>query len=226
MSTGLRLEDFADGALRDRPAAAPAAPATAAAKPATAPGPAPKAAPPAPGITPKMLEQARVEGYEAGYKAGWDDAAQSDATEREKIDADFARNLQDLGFTFHEARAHVMDALEPLLAGMVKQVLPQLVAATLGQTIVEELLPLATEAADTPIEVVVAPASRAVLENLLQEASAVPFALVEEPTLAPGQVFLRTAKSERQLDFASAIDRIETAIAGLYDLKEKAFRHG
>ncbi len=182
--------------------------------------------PPEPAITRDMLEQTRLESYEAGYKAGWDDAVRAEAEEQGRIGAEFARNLQDLGFTFHEARSHVMQALEPLLSGMVERVLPRLVAETLGQTIIDELLPLATVAADTPIEVVVAPQSRPVLEQLLGEGSTVPFTLVEEPTLAPGQVFLRSGKTERHIDFASAIDRIGTAINGLYELNEKAFHNG
>ena len=196
---------------------------------AGAPGPAPSPFPdarPEPAISPDMLEKTRLESYEAGYKAGWDDAAQAESNEQDRIGAEFARNLQDLGFTFHEARVHVMHALEPLLAGMVQRVLPKLVSETMGQTIIEELLPLATEAADTPIEVVVAPASRQALETLLTEATAVPVTLVEEPTLAQGQVFLRSGKTERHIDFASAIDRIGVAIEALYELNEKAFRNG
>lgn len=174
----------------------------------------------------EAVEKARLEGYEAGYKAGWDDAARSEAEEQSRIGAEFARNLQDLGFTFHEARSHVMQALEPLLSSMVERVLPRLVSETIGQTIVEELLPLASSAADTPIEVVVSPVSRPALDALLSRATAIPFTVIEEPTLAEGQVFLRSGKTERHIDFTSAVDRIGTAIEGLYDLNEKAFQHG
>ena len=217
MATFLQLEEFSEtvpapaaDARTDLPASNPddAAPA------------------PAPAITAEMLEKTRLEGYEAGYKAGWDDATQAETSEQTRIGAEFARNLQDLGFTFHEARSHVMQALEPLLAGMVERVLPRLVSETMGQTILEELLPLATEAVDAPIEIVVAPVSRPVLEQMLTGATSVPFSLVEEPTLAQGQVFLRSGRTERHIDFASAIDRIGAAIEGLYELNEKAFRNG
>lgn len=216
MTSRLLLEEFDAAELasaRDtRKAEAPAGAAT---------------ADPAPPMFPaEAVEKARLEGYEAGYKAGWDDATRSEAEEQSRIGAEFARNLQDLGFTFHEARAHVMQALEPLLAGMVERVLPKLVSDTIGQTIVEELLPLASAAADTPIEVVVSPASRPALDALLARATAIPFTLIEEPTLAEGQVFLRSGKTERHIDFTTAVDRIGTAIEGLYDLNEKAFQHG
>jgi flagellar biosynthesis/type III secretory pathway protein FliH len=179
----------------------------------------------APGPTPELIEHARLEGYESGYKAGWDDATRAEAEAQGRIGAEFARNLQDLGFTFHEARSHVMHALEPLLTTMVERVLPDLVARTIGQTIIEELLPLASEAADVPIEVVVCPASRPALEPMLAGAK-LPFTLVEEPTLAEGQVYLRSDQAERHIDFTDAVDRIGAAISGLYDLNEKAFQNG
>jgi flagellar assembly protein FliH len=181
---------------------------------------------PAPEITPEMLERTRLEGYETGYKSGWDDATRATAEDRDRIGAEFARNLQDLSFTFHEARAHVIHALEPLLGGILDQLLPRLVSETLGQTIVEELLPLAAAAADTPIEVVVGPASRPALEVLLDGAVSVPLTLVEEETLAEGQVYLRSGGLERELDFPAALTRIRAAIAALYDLNEKAFQNG
>ncbi len=212
MTAKLQLEVFDEGDLASVKAVRPA------------PEPAP--APVAPAISPEMLERARLEGYENGYKAGWDDAAKAEAEEQSRIGAEFARNLQDLGFTFHEARSHVMQALEPLLAGMVERVLPRLVSETIGQTIIEELMPLASAAADTPIEIVVSPASRAAIEGLLARESAVPFTLKEEPTLSEGQVFLRAGKLERHIDFTNAVDQIGTAINGLYELNEKAFRHG
>jgi flagellar biosynthesis/type III secretory pathway protein FliH len=173
-----------------------------------------------------MLEKSRLEGYESGYQAGWDDAARSQAEDQSRIGAEFARNLQDLGFTFHEARAHVMHALEPLLTGIVEKVLPRLIAETIGQTIIEELLPLASTAADAPIEVVVSPDSRPVLETMLSQTTSIPVRVVEEATLAEGQVFLRSGKAERHIDLTGAVDRIGMAINDLYELNDKAFRDG
>ena len=188
--------------------------------------PAAPVAPAPPTISPEELEKARLEGYESGYQAGWDDATRAETEDQSRIGAEFARNLQDLGFTFHEARSHVMHALEPLLTGMVEKVLPRIVSETVGQTIVEELLPLASEAADAPIEVVVCPASRPALEALLSEATSVPFTLQEEDSLAEGQVFLRSGRTEKHLDLTGAVDRIGNAINGLYELNEKAFQNG
>ncbi len=173
----------------------------------------------------EALEKSRLVGYESGYQAGWDDAVRSEADEQERIGAEFARNLQDLGFTFHEARSHIMHALEPLLSGIVEKVLPRLVSETMGQAIIEELLPLASIAADTPIEVVVAPTSRAILEPMLA-ASVVPFILIEEPTLAEGQAFLRSGEAEKQIDLTGTVEKIGYAINDLFTINEKVFKNG
>ena len=164
--------------------------------------------------------------FEQGYKAGWDDAARASAEDQTRISTEFARNLQDLGFTFHEARSHMMRSLEPLLMELAESLLPELVAQTLGARIVEEIMPMAESAADRPIEIVVSPASRAALEPLLSSATTVPLTLSEEPSLAAGQVHLRSGKVEKEIDLTGAIERVTAVISAAVQSNEKVFRHG
>ena len=63
------------------------------------------------------LEDLRILAYEQGYTAGWDDAAAAQTDDQSRIKADFARNLQSLGFTFQEARMHVLRAIHPPYPG-------------------------------------------------------------------------------------------------------------
>ncbi|EKE74656.1 MULTISPECIES: hypothetical protein [Roseobacteraceae] len=190
----------------------------------TAQTPAP-AAPPV-GPTPEEIETNRMAAYEQGYKAGWDDAATAEAEDQGRIGAEFARNLQDLGFTFHEARSHIMKALEPLLSEMVAKVLPQLVTETLGQTILEHLLPMAEEASDAPIQIVISPASRPAIQRLIDESLTIPLEIIEEPSLADGQVYLRMGELEKRIDMDAAVDKIGQAINAVYALNEEAMKHG
>ncbi len=185
----------------------------------------PVPAPQAPVQPPAAVESERVAAYEQGYKAGWDDAARAEAENQSRIGAEFARNLQEMSFTFHEARAHVIQAMEPLLLELVGKLLPELVAETLGARILEELRPLVEDRADGPIQVVIAPANRAALERQLEGAGAGAFRLVEEPSLAEGQAYLRVGSAERQVDIAGALERISTAIRSLYDLNERTLKH-
>ena len=178
------------------------------------------------GPSPAEVEQIRMAGYEQGYKAGWDDAVKSEAEEQSRIGAEFARNLQDLGFTFHEARTHVMQALEPLLSEIVNKVLPELVSETLGQTVLEQLLPMAEDASDTPVQIVVSPHSRPAIQRFVDESLTIPMEIIEEPSLADGQVYLRMGELEKKIDMDAAVDRIGQAINTVYALNEEALKHG
>ncbi len=164
--------------------------------------------------------------YEHGYKAGWDDAAQAADEEQVKFTAEFSHNLQDLGFTFHEARSHVIHSLEPLLLALVEKLLPELVAQTVAERILEEIAPLAQKYADTPIQVVTSPANCAALEPILSASASWPLELVEEPSLGPGQVFLRSGKVEKHVDMDSVVTAITSAITAMGEENKGAFAHG
>lgn len=172
------------------------------------------------------LERLRLTSYEAGYSAGWDDAVKEAAGDKDRIEAEFARNLEDLGFTFHEARSHVLRSLEPVLRAMVDTLMPALMRDALGQTICDEIMLLAEQAADAPIELRVSPASREVLERLMERVTTPPLEVFEDDTLPEGQVFLRSSSSERCIDLTNALARIKDAVAALYDINEKVFDHG
>ncbi|RPE64627.1 flagellar assembly protein FliH [Pacificibacter maritimus] len=178
------------------------------------------------GPTPAEIEADRMASYEQGYKAGWDDAAQSQAADQKNIGAMFARNLQELSFTFHEAKSQVMTTLEPLLTEITSKVLPQLVAKTLGQTILEELMVFAEHAADAPIQIVIAPSGRAALDDLIDTSLTIPVEILEEQTLTDGQVYLRMGEQEKKIDMDGAIERIEKAIESVYLLNQEAMKHG
>lgn len=168
----------------------------------------------------------RAAEYEQGYQAGWDDATRSAMQEQTRIRTELAHNLQDVAFTFHEARAHVTRSLEPLLTEIINKVFPKLIQATLAQSIIEAALPLARTAADAPIELVVAPDNRASLEPVLTGIPHLKFVIREEPTLGDGQVYLQAGKSELSLDFSEAIAKVSTALQALMDTNKETLKHG
>jgi flagellar assembly protein FliH len=180
---------------------------------------------PAETIPRAMAEAEKVTSYEQGYQAGWDDATRAQTEDQTRIGAEFARNLQELSFTFHEARAHVMQAMEPLLTELVETVLPSLVSETLGQRILDELRPLIEDGADSPVELVVSPSSRSALQQQMDAAKTVAIRLTEEPSLAEGQVYLRIGKIERQIDMSGALANISDAIRALYSVNERTLKH-
>lgn len=164
--------------------------------------------------------------FERGYRAGWDDCERQAQESRQAVGAELARNIQELGFTYHEARAHVLGALEPLLSGIVQKILPGLAADTIGQSVVEELSAIAANAADTPVTILVSPQSHDMIAQFLESTTALPYHLVTEETLSDWQVFFRLGDHERQLDLDSVIARIGERLEAFTDQNQKVLRHG
>ncbi len=172
------------------------------------------------------LEDIRMQAYEQGYTAGWDDAAAAQTDDQSRIKADFGRNLQSLGFTFQEARTHVLRAIRPLLNQIITCLLPELAREVLPSVALEVLMPLADEMADAPVTIVVSPASRAAVEVLLEQATGLPLTLIEEPTLGDGQVYLRLGDIETRVDLDRATADIARAVRDFFAVTEKDQRYG
>ncbi len=164
--------------------------------------------------------------YEQGYKAGWEDAAEASNNEQKSISAEFSNNLQDMGFTFHEARSHVVGSMGTLLTALAETLLPKIMTETIGARILEEIMPLAENAADRPIQIVVSSANRSLVEDLISAHSGCPLELVEEPSLAVGQIYLRSGISEREINLDEAIGKVREAFVALAEDNRKVFANG
>ena len=173
-----------------------------------------------------LLEEAKLASYDSGYSAGWEDAAAAQSGDQTKVSADLARNIQSLGFTYHEARVHVLRALEPLLTEIVNRLLPNLARETLAPVVLDTLMPLAEKLADAPITLVLNPAARPAVEALLDQATGLPLTIVEEPSLSEGQVYLRLGDCETQINLDRAITEITTAVRGFFELPERTVKNG
>lgn len=167
-----------------------------------------------------LTEDARLQAYEQGYGAGWEDAVTAQTEDQSRIRADLARNLQALGFTYHEARNHVLRAVAPLLQDMIGQLLPQVAREALAPTVLDTLLPMAEHLADAPVSVVLNPAARPAVEALLAQ-TALPVSITEEPTLGEGQVYLRLGPAETHVDLDRATALISQAVRGFFGLSEQ-----
>lgn len=164
------------------------------------------------------VEEARVAGFEQGYTAGWDDAVAAQQGDQTRIRADLARNLQSLAFTFQDARSHVLQSLRPLMLEMVNRLLPEVARAALVPTVLETLTPLAAELADSPLTLVLNPAVRAQVEDLVAGAAGLPMLIEEEPSLSEGQVYIRLGTSETKVDLSQVTDDIAAAVRDYFTL--------
>lgn len=168
-----------------------------------------------------VAEEERLAAYEQGYSAGWEDAANAASQEQGRMTADLARSIQALGFTFHDARMHVLKALAPLMQEIACRLLPGVAREALAPTVLETLMPLAEELAEAPVELVLNPAARTPVEILLGQATGLPLRLVEEPTLSEGQVYLRLGETEAQIDLDRATSELTAAVRNFFGLSEQ-----
>ncbi len=168
-----------------------------------------------------VLEEARLQAYDAGYSAGWEDATAAQSSDQLQIRANLARNLQGLSFTFQEARSHILRSLQPLLEELAGKLLPELARETLGGIVLDRLMPMADSLADAPITLVLNPASRAAVEPLIAEATGLPLSIEEEPSLGEGQVYLRFGTNETLVDLDRVTMEIAMAVRGFFDPSRK-----
>ena len=167
------------------------------------------------------LEDEKLAAYDRGYAAGWEDAVAAQTGDQTRLSADLARNLQTLGFTYHEARSHILKAIEPLLLQIVGRLLPEIARETLAPFVLETLMPLAEGMADAPVTLVINPSVRAAVEALLEQATGLPIVVEEEPTLGDGQAYLKLGTVEAQVDLDRATADIAAAVRGFFDTPGK-----
>lgn len=172
------------------------------------------------------IEEQRLEAFESGYKAGWDDAvaARSDAEAEQRNEV--ARALQALSFTFHDARAHVLHALSPLMAEVATRLLPVIAHAALPHLVVEALGPYAEVASEAPVLILLNPEARHRVETLIGTQSGLPVRFQETADLTPGQINLRLGETETRVDLDAALATIRAALEDFFDLAAKENRHG
>jgi len=171
-------------------------------------------------------EEIRLNAYEEGYRAGWDDASAAEAAARTRIGADFEKTLQELSFGYHEARVHVLEALEPLLSVMVERVLPELARWGLAPKVVEIAREMAETEAGRPLQLQVCPENREALEELVGADPGLPLRIVDDPGLGPGQAVLRGGAAEREIDIDGMLAAIRSALNDFMTTEEEARRHG
>lgn len=172
------------------------------------------------------FEEMKLASFEEGYSAGWEDAVAAHAGDQSRMRDDLARNFQSLAFTYHEAREHVLQSIEPLILEMAHRVLPQVARMSLGQLILEAVRPLIVEASGAPLAVVINPAARTAVEAALTGENLMPIEIHDEPTLGEGQAYIRLGRSETRVDLDQALGAIQTALEDFFKLTLTEADHG
>ncbi|MCU0901775.1 MAG: flagellar biosynthesis protein [Cypionkella sp.] len=172
------------------------------------------------------IEETKLQAYEAGYAAGWEDAAAASREDQARIGQELANNLQHLAFTFQEARAHILKAIQPVLTQLCTQLLPAMAKEVMAPVVLETVMPIVDDLAETPIHVVLNPVARPAVERMLTQAAGLPLVIVEEPTLGEGQVYLRLGEVEHRIDLDLAVSAMTRAVHDFFEYSEKESPNG
>ncbi|MBY6003851.1 ABC transporter ATP-binding protein [Salipiger bermudensis] len=172
------------------------------------------------------LEAAKLEGFDGGYRAGWDDAINAQSDDQLRIASDFAQNLQDLSFTYHEACRQVLNGISPLLEEVVAKLLPASLQETLGLHLAEQLRAMAAEIGRLDVVIAVAPGASTSVAPLIEMEFGFPLSLVEDPTLAEGQADIRFSESETQVDLGGLVQEVSEAVQAFVQDNRRKAAHG
>jgi flagellar assembly protein FliH len=175
-------------------------------------------------LMPEDVETLKLNAYERGYAAGWEDGGQSVEADEAARRAAFARQAEHLNFTYHEARGHVLAALKPLFTAMLEGVLPVAARASVVPLVIEQLLPLANAAAETPITLRVARGMQAEFEAAFAGQVLPPLDLVETDDLAEGEAEFHFEALHTRIDLDHAVEAIRRAIARFYMIQTEESR--
>jgi len=166
-------------------------------------------------------EEAKLEAFENGYKAGWDDAAKSHAENLDNVSVELARNLQELSFTFHEARAQILKDMRAVFSELMEKIMPRIAAENMPAIIAEQIAEIAQSEVNTRIELLVHPSNVESVSNLMPAPDQLDVVVVAEPSLGDGQARLVFADGEQNVDLSAVLQTAQEKTEGFFNLNEK-----
>ncbi|MEP1538941.1 MAG: hypothetical protein ABJQ34_17920 [Paracoccaceae bacterium] len=161
----------------------------------------------------EAVEDEKLQSFEDGYKAGWDDAVNAQSQARDHIDSGFAKNLQEISFGYHEARAALNKELGEILEPFFVGLLPVVAHETLVPKVVESVQHLARQIADRPIEVAVSPSRMVTMQSAFEEQIQEPFIVTPDEGLEKDQIFIRVGATEKAIDLETWNAEIKSMIS-------------
>ena len=167
----------------------------------------------APEPEPALPEEERLAAFEKGYGEGYEDATRAAEEERRRVGAALAGRLEDLSFTFHEARAAVEREVRDLVAAVADGVLPAMAREGFGGALVEAIEDGLAERAACPVAVSVAPEAVEIVGPLMPQVKGFPVTLRGDPDLGPGQAVIGFPDGEREVDMEAVAERARAALA-------------
>jgi flagellar biosynthesis/type III secretory pathway protein FliH len=155
-------------------------------------------------------------GYEGGYKAGWEDAEKKLQDLKQSIRYELSQNLQDIAFTFIDAKVLALRAIEPVIKAIIDHLLPKTLHLTLGARLVETIQDMAKRCADTDLRLNVSTQDLSEISELMKSDGATLIKIVEEPSLKSGQVYIGLGEIEEMIDFSEVFTEMKQNLAAVW----------
>ena len=160
-----------------------------------------------------LAEEERLSAFEKGYSEGYEDANRAAEEERRRVGAALAGRLEDLSFTYHEARVAVLREVREMVAAIGDGVLPGLGREGFGPALAEAVAAEIEARVACAVAVAVAPDAVDRVGPLMPEVEGFPVELRADPDLGPGQAVIGFPDGEREIDMAPLIERAQAALA-------------
>lgn len=177
---------------------------------------------------PAQTPASQVRDFESGYKAGWEDASAAQSEAQQQLKTQLVQTLQDLSFTFHEARASMVLAMSPVLDQLVEQMVPKVLQETLGLHVAQHVSKAITDSLPDALTLTLSPQDRDRIEAAFPPDMAAPLELIEDDTLAPGQARFQFGTSAARIDMPAVEALIQTSVQGYLALysQDLQVKHG
>lgn len=175
-------------------------------------------------LMPDEIEDIRLNAYEKGYVAGWDDHCQQEQVDEVNRRKTIDRQIEQLTFSYHDARGHVLKSIEPVLQAILGSVLPAAARASVVPLVLEQLLPLAHSASEAPITLNVAAGTKDAYLAAFEGQVLPPINLVEVDDLPEFAARFASNALETQIDLSHAAERIQCAVQDFYQLQNEETR--
>lgn len=168
----------------------------------------------------------RLEGFDSGYKAGWDDATEAVKATSGSISEALGENLSNFTFTYHDARAAVLNELAPVIKELTQSVLPKVLHSSFSAIILETIEDIADKSSNPAVHLRVHPAHADTLTKALDNSIDMPFDVVADLTLGEDATLLEIGKTELEIDFTEYFEKISQTLLAFFAKPEVASKYG
>ena len=141
--------------------------------------------------------------FDRGYQSGWDDAQKENSADQQRASTALNQALQDLSFTYVEARSQILQDIRTVIEEMIKKILPRAGAELLSHKISEHIEACIRQQQNPSINLETHPSEQTTVDAMLAHRYELFARTTANPELLPGQVRLTLEKTELEIGCGS-----------------------